>query len=146
MPLDEILLLRSDSIELLFATDNTSGILFPGFRKVPETLPSVNTNIGIPSAAKRMFLYVFKACLYLNIVNYGRRMGPTCEHGPSFCVSYNTSFKKRVVCFHLWVERKGEVGENDCNMLGPLERVCHWTQNTHSISLFSDHGLSRNGS
>lgn len=56
MPLDEILLLRSDSIELLFATDNTSDILFPGFRNVSETLPSLNTNIDITSAAKRMVM------------------------------------------------------------------------------------------
>jgi hypothetical protein len=37
MPLDEILVLRSDTIELLFATDNTSDVLFPGFRNVSET-------------------------------------------------------------------------------------------------------------
>ena len=56
MPLDEIMLLRSDSIELLFATDSTSDILFPGFRNVSETLSSLNNNIDILSAAKRMIM------------------------------------------------------------------------------------------
>jgi hypothetical protein len=54
MPFGEILVLRSDAIELLFASDNTSDILFPGFRNLSETLPSLNTNIDIPSAANRM--------------------------------------------------------------------------------------------
>jgi hypothetical protein len=35
---------------------NTSDVLFPGFRNLSETLPSLNTNIDMPSAAKRMVI------------------------------------------------------------------------------------------